>query len=184
MGFLSRHPVTAIVLTLVMLAGSVYQWRQYDEIAQLNRLQQHPQSIDLAQEALPPPLIMAKAYQFSRERRFQEAVRVYLQAKAEAGSDLTALIEYNLGTAYLRQAAEYWRERGVWEYDKINTLLDLAENSFRKVLLAQPEHADARYNLEYALSIRPPAREVEKSDWQGRKSSVFATLPGMNGGGP
>ena len=111
-------------------------------------------------------------------------MRLYLQIEPLVDAGFRVDVKYNMGTIYLQQAAKLWNAKGVWEYGQINTLLDLAEQAFKQVLAVEPGHWQARYNLEFALRIRPPAKEEEKADWQGHKSSVHAIMPGLPEGGP
>jgi mxaK protein len=72
----------------------------------------------------------------------------------------------------------------VLEHARVDTLVELAKESYRAALRLNPDNWDARYNLEYAFRITPPPKERAKSDFQGSKSSVFATMPSLPGGGP
>jgi hypothetical protein len=40
-----------------------------------------------------------------------------------------------MGTIYLQQASQDWNSKGVFEYKQINTMLDLAEQSLRQVVM-------------------------------------------------
>ncbi|MDT8405789.1 MAG: hypothetical protein RQ715_00915 [Methylococcales bacterium] len=184
MRLFAQHPIGLIIAAFILFAVTLSLGQRYQKIANFNHQLQKPATIDLRQMPLPTEIMMAKARQLSTQGATEQAVRVYLDAKTQATPDLALQIEYNLGSVYLAQASQLWRDRGVWEYDKINALLDLAEQALRKVLQVNPNHAWARYNLDYALAIRPPGKEVETSDWQGRKSSVYAILPGLSKGGP
>jgi mxaK protein len=60
----------------------------------------------------------------------------------------------------------------------------MAEQSLRQGVVNNPQHWQARFNLEYVLRIRPPAKLVEDADWQGQKASVHAIMPGIPSGRP
>ena len=77
-----------------------------------------------------------------------------------------------------------WLVHGVREYVRVSTLIDLAKDNLRGSLRINPDNGDARYNMEYAFRITPPPREKPKADFKGTKASIFATLPGIPGGGP
>lgn len=138
----------------------------------------------LVDEDTPPRLVFAKARQLGQSGDTAEAIRLYASLRDTADMDLRARALHNLGTLYLRDAAQRWNARGVLEYAHVNTEVELAKESLRESLRLNPEDWDARYNLEYAFRITPPPKEKGKSDWKGTKSSVFSTLPGLPGGGP
>jgi mxaK protein len=91
---------------------------------------------------------------------------------------------YNLATLYLKDAAQRWNARGVLDAAHVGTEIELAKENYREALRLQPGNWAARFNLEYAFRITPPPKEKAKADFQGSKSSVFSTLPGLPGGGP
>lgn len=171
----------------MLLALSVLAVLQLDKIHSrwsYNSLIENPETINRPDTEFPPEVLFAKARYLNRLGDYQQALRLYLSIEKAGNQDFQNDVQYNMGVIYLQQAAKLWNARGVWEYSQINTLLDLAEQYFREVLMRQPEHWRARYNLEYALRIRPPAKEEEKTDWQGHKSSVHAIMPGIPEGGP
>ena len=115
---------------------------------------------------------------------YQQALRAYAHIEQTGERSFQLRVQYNMGTVYLQRAVKLWQVKGVWESSQINTLLDLAEQSFKKVLIDDPKNWPARYNLEYALRIRPPAKEQEDAHWQKSKRSIHAIMPGIPGGGP
>ncbi|MGR8933262.1 MAG: MxaK protein [Gammaproteobacteria bacterium] len=149
-----------------------------------NRFIANPSAIPQDRSALPPEVIFAQAYDLDKQGKYLDALRLYAQIETVSGPLLQERVRYNTGSTYLRQAAQLWNSKGVWEAKQIHTLLDLAEQSLRKVLERNPRHWQARYNLEYALRIRPPQEQPEENDWQGHKSSVHAIMPGIPAGGP
>lgn len=94
------------------------------------------------------------------------------------------LAHYKIGTLHLEEVAPLWHALGVLEYARVSTGVALAKEHLQAALRLQPDHWEARYNLEYAERITPPLREQEKARWHGNKSSVFATLPSVPGGAP
>ena len=182
--FNSYHPVGSWILLLVLL---VLAARELDKIYSrwtFNELIENPEKIPQSNADLPPEVLFAKARYLNQKGDYQQALRHYLRIETKGPPAFQINVRYNMGVIYLQQASKLWKAKGVWEYNQINTLLDLAEQYFREVLSAKPEHWQARYNLEYALRIRPPAKEQEKADWQGHKSSVHAIMPGIPEGGP
>lgn len=180
----SYHPIGAWLLLLVLALGGFREFGALRQLSQFNGLIQSPSDVSVIDDTMPPEVIFAKALELNRQGDFQQALRLYLQIEPLVDADFRIDVKYNMGTVYLQQAAKLWKAKGVWEYAQINTLLDLAEQSFKQVLTDDPQHWSARYNLEFALRIRPPAKEEEKADWQGHKSSVHAIMPGIPEGGP
>lgn len=182
--FATYHPIGSWVL---LLGLSLLAARELDQISSLqtfNSLLENPETIVQPDAGLPPEVLFAKAHYMNQRGEYQQALRLYLMIERSGDQDFQIKVQYNMGVIYLQQAAKLWNAKGVWEYSQINTLLDLAEQYLREVLAQKPEHWQARFNLEYALRIRPPAKEQEKADWQGHKSSVHAIMPGIPEGGP
>ena len=178
------HPIGSWIL---LLALSLLAVRELDKIYSrwtFNSLIENPENITQPDTELPPEVLFAKARYLNQQGDYQQALRLYLLIEKSGDQDFQNKVQYNMGVIYLQQAAKLWNAKGVWEYSQINTLLDLAEQYLREVLAHKPEHWQARFNLEYALRIRPPAKEQEKADWQGHKSSVHAIMPGIPVGGP
>lgn len=178
------HPTVSWLLLAILLALTAWQLNALNRLWQLNALIENPATIDTDNSNLPAEVIFAKAHYLNQQGQYQQALRLYLQLENTGDRNFRTKVQYNMGAIYLQQAAKLWHAKGVWEYGPINTLLDLAERSLREVLSRQPQNWRARFNLEYALRIRPPAKEVEKADWQGHKSSVHAIMPGIPEGGP
>ena len=182
--FNTYHPVGSWLLLLVL---TLFAGRELDKMYSrwnYNSLIENPESITQPDAKLPPEVLFAKARYLNQQGDYQQALRLYLSIEKSGNQDFQTNVQYNMGVIYLQQAAKLWKAKGVWEYSQINTLLDLAEQYLREVLARKPEHWQARFNLEYALRIRPPAKEQEKADWQGHKSSVHAIMPGVPEGGP
>ncbi len=149
-----------------------------------NQLINTPEEIKTTVIELPDQVIFAKAFHLDQQGQFQQALRWYGLIQNSNKTEWVEKAQYNMGTVYLEQARKLWLSKGVWEYDQVNTLLDLSVDSFEKVLAKNPTHQGARYNLEATQYFRPPAKVSEQSNWTGSKSSVKAILPGIPGGGP
>ncbi|MGH8498602.1 MAG: MxaK protein [Methylococcales bacterium] len=142
-----------------------------------------PEAIVIEDDS-PVELIFAKACFLSRKGEFQTALRLYNRIGQRATPEEHEKIKYNMGHIYLTEAARLWNQQGVHAYSQVLTWSVLAQKAFREVLVVNPSDWDARFNLEYALRIALPPREVDKADWTGHKSSVHAIYPGIPGGGP
>lgn len=178
----TRHPLYLWFLLLLCLGLSGWQFSKISSIWAQNSLIEDPADISAADDAAH--LLFAKAWYLDGKGEYQQALRLYNRAEQRSSPQLLTAVRYNMGVIYLQQAAKLWFSQGVNEYRQVNTLLDLAEQAFRLILHTQPGHWQARYNLEFAIRIRPPAKLEEKADWQGHKSSVHAIMPGIPAGGP
>lgn len=172
-----------LILAVSLLALVVYEGVFLFRLSTTNRLivAGVPAEYDDNQD---PQIVLAKAWQLQINGRHQQALQTYNSIEAGNDPKILEIAKYNSGTILLENAAKKWNELGVFAFAEVDTLVNLAEENFREVLRLNPYNQDARYNLEYTLRIRPPRKEVEKSDWDGQKSSVFSILPGIPRGGP
>lgn len=173
----------ALILLLVLSGGAAVEgWNLYRAL-EWNRLAAQPESVEEEKE-LPEEVLLARARYLEAQNRVEEALRLYNDLENGKDDSVRGRARYNIGTLYLREAAKHWNAQGVWAYTEVNTLVDLAGHDFKEVLRQNPGDWDARFNLEYAERIRPPAKTVEKADWTGTNSSIHALMPGTPGGGP
>ncbi len=170
-------------LLFVAAAGGLRTGLKLYALSQYNDALAAPERITVT-DATEPLLTFAKACDLQIHGDPLEAIRFYGTLLQQGDAHFRAKVRYNLGTLYLRDAAKLWKERGLLEHVRINTLLAAAKDHLRESLTLEPAQWDARYNLEYAYRITPPPKEKPKTDFQGSKSSVFATLPSLPGGGP
>lgn len=178
-----RSPVFGWAVLALFLAGALYEGVALYRAGRDNRLIAAPAGMEIT-ESIAPELVFARAYDLALHGDRPEAVRLYGALANRGDARFRARVSYNLGTLYLRDAAELWNSKGVLEYLRVNTLVAAAKENLREALRLEPGLWDARYNLEYAHRITPPPKEKPKADFQGSKSSVFATLPSLPGGGP
>lgn len=168
---------------ILSMAGTIQTYIRIETINQQNVLLRTPEKINPT-EATQPILIFARALEQQNHGDPLEAIRLYGTLLQQDDRRFLAQIRYNLGTLYLHEAAKLWKNQGLLQYARINTLLAAAKENLRESLTLEPDQWDARYNLEYAYRITPPPKERSKEDFQGSKGSVFATLPAIPGGGP
>jgi mxaK protein len=152
-------------------------------VARENAAIADPRNLELDEDTAPE-LILAKAQALDLGGDYREALRLYHTLRNDPSPAFRQRVHYNMGTIYLREAAGLWNSHGVLEYARVNALVTLAKENLKEALRLKPDDQDARFNLEYAFRITPPPKEKEKANWQGTKSSVFSTLPGIPGGGP
>ncbi|MBC5782207.1 MxaK protein [Ramlibacter sp. USB13] len=94
----------------------------------------------------------------------------------ERGALRTAAL-YNLGNLHLRQALRKGQAAAVESLP----LVELAKQSYRDALRADPGDWDARYNLERALALAPEidAQAAEEKDPPVGKELTITTAPAM-----
>ena len=93
----------------------------------------------------------AHALALSRSGRYEEALAAHKALiQGERGPLRTAAL-YNLGNLHLRQALRNGPARAMESLP----LVELAKQSYRDALRAEPGDWDARYNLERALWLAP-----------------------------
>ena len=87
--------------------------------------------------------------------RYDAAVTAWKSLVHGGREDLRRAALYNLGNLHLHQAM------GIDPSDKVRSLplVELAKQSYRDLLRADPDDWDARYNLERALWLAPEADE-------------------------
>ncbi|MEE9398478.1 MAG: MxaK protein [Methylococcales bacterium] len=176
-------PFIVIGFLALLCVWAVYEGYTQYKVSTLNELIKHPENIT-DNETYPKEVLFAKAWYLEKQGKTQEALRLYSEISGGSDPKIRENALYNMGTVYLKEGARQWNDKGVWAYKEILFRVELAEQSYREVLALNSQNRSARYNLEYALRIHPPPQEVEKADWQGRKSSVHAVLPGRPNGGP
>lgn len=178
-----RLPAWFYLAAAFCLGAALHQGWAWRRAELLKRAAANPAAVILEADS-PEPLIFVKAAGLAQAGHAEEAIRLYARLRGADDLDLRARAFHNLGALYLQDAAQRWNARGVLDYARVVTLVELAKENYREALRLNPEDWDARHDLEYAWRITPPPKERPKADFKGRKSSVFATLPGIPGGGP
>lgn len=176
----NRIPRTLLIILILGLIGeAVYVYK----IHSINQAILNPAGIEITDDSSAHE-IFAKAWYVDQQGDYQAALQLYNTIESNRNTALAEKVKYNMGTIYLKQAAKHWNAKGVWAYTEVTALRSFAEQSLTEVVKLNNKNWDARYNLEYALRIKPPPKVVEKADWTGRRSSVHAIYPGIPGGGP
>ena len=101
-----------------------------------------------------PQVRFARAQALSAAGRYTEALAAHKALLQGEHGPLRRAVLYNLGNLHLREALKNGPERAV----EALPLVELAKQSYRDALRADPADWDARYNLERALWLAP---EVE-----------------------
>ncbi len=101
----------------------------------------------------------AQALEWHQHNRFHKALKEYGGLTKDAGA-LRTTARYNTGTLYLQWAMNTPPEDAA----RLRVpLLELAKETYRKLLLDDPGHWPARYNLERVLHLQPDPEELSPS---------------------
>jgi mxaK protein len=138
--------------SLALAALVALQWRQLAQAERINR------AIAQAGPAAPgdrdlPEARYADALALARAGRYEAALAAQKAFVQSEHGPLRRAMQYDLGNLHLREALR----RGAGEPDAALPLVELAKQSYRDALRADPGDWDARYNLERALALAPEA---------------------------
>jgi mxaK protein len=140
-------------------------------------------SIAQATEALPPEARFAQAFHLGRGGDIQRSLALYQEIAAGGNGSLGSAARYNIGNLFLREAL-----RAIREDKRAEALpyVELAKQSYREALRADPGRWDARYNLEQALRLIPEQESADAGDGPGPLQSerAITTMKGFTLGLP
>jgi mxaK protein len=153
----ARWSIAAALLLLALLAFETWRLQQQQGV-NARVLAENPQTLS-ATDALE--VLHAEALRLGHAGKAREAHELYARVAMHGSRELRLRAEYNHANLLLREALAL---RGDSETDDGRSLpvLELAKESYRKVLREAPEIWDARYNLERALRLAPEPPEVEE----------------------
>ena len=149
----------SIALAVLLLALLAYDGLRLQRQGTVNAriLAQGSQALT---EHDPLEVVHAEALRRAHAGATRAAHDLYAQVALQGSVALRRRAEYNHATLLLREALE------LREADDGRTMpvVELAKESYRKVLRDDPDAWDARYNLERALRLAPEPPEVEESE--------------------
>ena len=130
---------------------------------------------------LPPQVRFAQAHAQAASGAEDAALQHYRGLHDD--SRLGQAARYNSANLLLRQAVVV---RAGPQPGTAIALIELAKESYREVLRADPQHWDARYNLERAqrLLADPDETEVEPAESQRQAERAATTMRGYSPGLP
>jgi len=94
----------------------------------------------------------AEAYRLQGQGEFQSALELYGTLLSSDLPSIRSAARYNIATLTLSQGMRLWRDG---ETELATPMIELAKAGYREVLHGQPDHWEARYNLEIALRLLP-----------------------------
>ncbi len=131
----------------------------------------------------PAEALFAQARELEEKPDVQGALALYKRLQREAAPDIALASRYNSGNLYLRQALEVTADE---QRHILVPLVELAKESYRAVLRADPQHWEAKYNLERALRLVPEpddVAEAQDTDMRNAERAV-TTMRGVSLGLP
>lgn len=171
----ARHYIAGTV-ALLALAGAGREALQWSEARAVSRaITELGRGKDIGPErrfGAAPAVRLAYALLLARREQVADAQSILSDLSGLGEARFQAAVHYDLGNLYLRQALAETTRR---EADRAAPLAELAKESYRRALRADPAFWDAKYNLEVATRLMPdfdPAANgagEEADDDQARK---------------
>jgi mxaK protein len=131
-----------------------------------------------------PAVLDARAAYLLRRNRIDEAQPMLDEAGERADAAVNVRMLYNMANARLRAAIKAI-EQG--NYDKAIPLVTLAKAEYRSALRLDPEHWDAKYNLDVAMRLvrdLPQAVGEDEEKPLETPEKLWTDLPGAPKGLP
>ncbi len=145
-----------ILWSLLALTGfMVYESWSIARIKSWNQQISKNEIIDM-QTSSPAQIKFARARELDQKKDEAAALALYKNLESETDVALRNAARFNSGNLYMRKAHAL---KGTPLEGQALPLFELAKNSYREVLRADPQNWDARYNLERALRVQPDADE-------------------------
>jgi mxaK protein len=150
-----------ILITLLLL--SVFLAYEIWSIARIKNWNQQISKNEIAdmQASSPAQIKFARARELDQKNDQAAALAIYKNLESEAGGTLRNDARFNSGNLYMRKAQVL---KNTPQSAQAVPLVELAKQSYREVLRADPHYWDARYNLERALRAQPDADEGSVSE--------------------
>ncbi len=118
-------------------------------------------SILMWKVALPPEAVFAQAYLHTQKGSHDDAIALYKRVESSSSETLKLAAKFNRANRYLMQAMELDEEAA----KQLGLpLVEMAKETYRAVLRAEPAAWDAKYNLERALRLVPDPDDSDDED--------------------
>ena len=182
MGLMTPRRRTRAVWALLALVAAAAAfdaarlWRQHQWNALIAAGRVPPDAADV-----PPEARFAQAHAAAASGATDAALKRYRTQHDDA--TLGAAARYNSANLLMRQAIAL---RAGSQAGKAIALIELAKETYRDVLRADPQHWEARYNLERAQRLLPEPDELEAAPPESRRDAERAatTMRGYSPGLP
>jgi len=149
-----RHVHLAFAAVSLAFAGlATWEGARLLEAGRVNAAISGARPVDAASDLPQARFMRASALAASGD--YEEALGIFRALGREASPPLANDALYNAGNLQLREALKEGPNAAV----RALPMIELAKQSYRMVLRRDPEHWDARYNLERALRLAPEIEE-------------------------
>jgi mxaK protein len=176
-----RAQIGWTALVALGVCAVVDGWRWF-EAARTNRAIMDGSIAD-RELANAPRAVFAQAYYLAARGDDEQALNLYKRLQ-EDGGQLAHAARYNAGNIHLRQAIALKKRRGEAALGALITPTELAKQSYRDVLRAEPGDWDARFNLERALRLLPDQDDEASGPTPGRSERAATTMRNVTLGLP
>lgn len=185
---LTRAVLAAVVLLLLVAIAEGAAWlravRANEQIGELIASTPVPVAPAVDAKALdsnPPELRFARAAALAAKGATDPALDLYRSLQGD--SALGQAARYNSANLLMQRAAEL---RAGPQAGQAIALIELAKEHYRDVLRAEPNHWDARYNLERAQRLLPEPDELdaEPPEAARNRERAVTTMRGYSPGLP
>jgi mxaK protein len=165
-----KRRLTLILLTLALLCGAalLYALFEHRQVQAFNTALAQQDWVRAAHYSPQRYGRFAQAYSLIQNGKFNEAIKLYGTLEDADDVELRRAAQFNLANAYLHWALSVDLER---DRDIALPLVELAKQSYRILLKQEPQHWDAKYNLERALQLFPDIPEQAVQEWQAPENS-------------
>lgn len=154
------------VVALACVAALLLAVQHRNAVAAVNRAVAAPSLAD----DIAPTALVAQGIAFAKTGDDKAAQNAYQGAMAKGTADIQQMARYNLGNLHLRQAIKM----GADDRQAL-PLIELAKIQYREVLANEPDHWDARFNLERALWLAPELETTKQGHEAPHTSERAAT---------
>ena len=180
----SRTRAVLLLLALVAIGASMdaaYLWRQQRWNALIEALIVSGQVAEESKNAnhLPAELRFAQAHALAASGAYDQALQRYRSLQND--SPLGQAARYNSANLLMRQALVV---RAGAQPGQAIALIELAKEMYRDVLRDDPQHWDARYNLERAQRLLPDPDEALDAEPPEAKRDAERAATTMRGYSP
>ena len=174
---LTRWVLVVLVLVCIAAAIDLVRWWQLQRLAE---------QVATVADSTPrdddaPALRFARAATLAERGETDAALNLYRSLHTDASLGQAA--RYNGANLLMRQASALRESNAAGQ---AVTLIELAKQGYRDLLRADPNHWDARYNLERAQRLLPEPEDIDPAIAEPRNDAERAatTMRGVSPGLP